>query len=405
MAGLMDCNTKLSLTLTSSNLFVNIDGFVSSVLANLTYYNQFDHEVQGLFVYPDSGTNVTGLRASVGNRKVHMEVRDLVLTNKGDDSSGSIEEKSKNVLAMTIGTIPSYASVFLEVNVIGELKTTDGEALVFKTAQVFTPFYGRSLTDGTLGPRVSVDCGSVGRYCVNSQPYAFNIKICAGMPCLLAGCDSRSHAIQVDADINATSAKTVIVTLAEKYKYDCEIEVLFYLSQPLESYLAIEAGRGLDAGKKVTRYSGHFLNDAVFALSFVPDLPNGSVFGEFVFMVDRSGSMNGSHICNAKEALVLFLKSLPTTAYFNVVSFGSYTRTLFPNSQPYNQENLEKACVYMNSIRADMGDSELLQSLKVVLKQPLRVGYAKNIFLLTDGDVCQPDTLMEYLRENSQKAR
>jgi len=46
----------------------------------------------------------------------------------------------------------------------------------------------------------------------------------------------------------------------------------------------------------------------------------------FIFLVDRSGSMAGSRMKITKEALKLFIQSLPVGCTFSILGFGSESK-------------------------------------------------------------------------------
>merc|ERR1719401_1645478 len=84
---------------------------------------------------------------------------------------------------------------------------------------------------------------------------------------------------------------------------------------------------------------------------------------EFLFVLDRSGSMSGGCIRRAAEALQLFLRSLPTGCRFNIIGFGSRTELLFDTPRAYDAESLQVASHHAQLVQADLGGTELLQPL------------------------------------------
>jgi len=111
-----------------------------------------------------------------------------------------------------------------------------------------------------------------------------------------------------------------------------------------------------------------------------------------VFIVDRSGSMSGSKMETTKDALILFLKSLPADAHFDIVSFGSNFVHMSKDSSDgfaYTDKNVDRAITEVRAMYADMGGTEIYEPLQSVVKLMTKVSprSTKKLFLLTDGEV------------------
>lgn len=117
---------------------------------------------------------------------------------------------------------------------------------------------------------------------------------------------------------------------------------------------------------------------------------------EFIFLLDRSGSMEGDKIESAKKALTLFLNSLPENSTFNVVSFGSSYESMFSSPQKYTDSNLKSARSKISTFKADLGGTEVFKPMDNIISQSIDESTERILILLTDGDVGQSNT---YLRK------
>ena len=174
--------------------------------------------------------------------------------------------------------------------------------------------------------------------------------------------------------------------------------MLVHLNEPHSPKAIPELGDGMLSQKK-------FMGSPAVMLNFFPKFETKQAACEFVCIVDRSGSMNGSFIRSASETLVLFLKSIPPGCSFNIIGFGSSYRTLFPSSVPYNQQNLDVAIQHAETLRADLGGTELLSPLKYVFSQPLLPGLPRQVFVLTDGSVSNTNACIQEVRNNVKHSR
>jgi hypothetical protein len=129
---------------------------------------------------------------------------------------------------------------------------------------------------------------------------------------------------------------------------------------------------------------------------------------EFVFVIDRSGSMDwggggeARPIRRAAAALQLFLCSLPPNCKFNIVGFGSNHECLFPSPKEYCEASLRAASDHAAALRADLGGTELTRPLAALLATPPADGYARRLIVITDGSVSNTEHVLELVREKTQ---
>ncbi len=111
-------------------------------------------------------------------------------------------------------------------------------------------------------------------------------------------------------------------------------------------------------------------------------------------------------IVQAKEALTLFLSSLPAECRFQIIGFGSRYSLLFNQGpQPLNDQTLKQALAHVSQIQPDMGGTALLEPLEIAFEEPASSEFPRVVFVLTDGNVENTEEVLQLVRNRSLDAR
>ncbi|CAL8360994.1 unnamed protein product [Merluccius merluccius] len=103
--------------------------------------------------------------------------------------------------------------------------------------------------------------------------------------------------------------------------------------------------------------------------------------------------------------MLLLLKSLPVGCYFNIYSFGSTYTHIFPKSVVYSQKTMDEALKVIEGMGADMGGTEILEPLKHIFNQPCIPSQPRQLFVFTDGEVCNTTAVIDVVKRNSGSHR
>src|SRR5262249_32219581 len=125
---------------------------------------------------------------------------------------------------------------------------------------------------------------------------------------------------------------------------------------------------------------------------------------EMLYMIDVSGSMEGTSIQQAREALLQALDRLRPGDRFGILAFSSDYHEFALEPQPATTENLQAARRYVRDLQAG-GGTEMLPALLHLMRKQQAPGYLRHIVLLTDGDLGNEEQIFAALRRDLGNAR
>ena len=144
-------------------------------------------------------------------------------------------------------------------------------------------------------------------------------------------------------------------------------------------------------------------------LSLLPDTSSFDIDSfntEFIFLVDRSGSMRGDKILQTSLALEEVLNNLPAGSLFNFVSFGTNFEYAFKAGLPIDESSsLGQGLIFARSLSSTFGTANLINAITDILSSSPATGFQRVVIMLTDGGVINTDQVVSHVGNNRGSTR
>ncbi|KAL8920273.1 MAG: hypothetical protein Q9208_006341 [Pyrenodesmia sp. 3 TL-2023] len=356
-----------------------------------TFTNPTSYDVkQCLYTFPlYDGVSVVAFDCRIGSRVLRGVVKERSQAKATFDqavsrgeTAGYLEQSldASDVFSTHLGNIPANETIHVEITYVGELKhDAEADGIRFTIPTRIAPRYGsapsaHSSTEASAQKRSGISI-------------IVDASVAEGS--FIRGIQSPSHPIAVTMGSTSTSSD------AEVALHKASATLSLGTTELDQDFVLLVLTKDTGTPKAILESHPTLANQRALMLTLVPKFSLPRSNPEIVFVADRSGSME-YNIPTLKSALKVFLKSLPVGVRFNICSFGSRNSFLWPKSQAYSRESLDKALAHVDTFRANYGGTEIFDALKDTISN--RHGDIPcEVMLLTDGEIWDQNRLFTYL--------
>lgn len=385
--------STLAVPAVATDAEIRVSGIVARAVVRQTYRNPYDAWFEGIYVFPlPENAAVDRLRMKVGERVIEGDIQErraaraqYEQARAGGKRAALVEQERPNMFTTSVANIPPRGEIVVEIEYQQTLKFDSG-SFSLRFPMVVGPRYipnnqvpdASRITPPVLDPAKHAP----------TNPVRLKVVLDAGVP--LARVDSPYHPI----------------TMREGEGGGRIIELA-----------AGEVPANRDFELKWTPAAGHAPQAALFAeqsgdrhyalLMVLPPAKEAAAARlprEVVFVIDTSGSMSGSSIAQARDALELAIARLSEQDSFNVVEFNSYAKALYNEARPATAAHREHAMRWVRKLQAQ-GGTEMALALNLALNGRENPGRVRQVVFLTDGAVGNEDGLFKLIQDKLGDSR
>lgn len=345
------------------------------------------HPIEAVYLFPlPTDAAVAGFSAEVDGRLIEgrVEARDKAFEIYDDamaDGHGAflLDQERPNVFTVSVGHLRPGSEAIIRITWVAPC-AFEGQAVRFQLPTTVSPRY----TPPSTAPEVGQpDADKLDPERRSKVPYGLHLRV--AIDGALRRVESPTHPIRT------TLGTPSLVELAQDATaLDRDVVLLV---EPADAHNPAARVARDEAGARYVQ------------VAFAPDVPAAEGGAEIVFLVDCSGSMAGDSIAEARRALELCVRALDPRDTFDIVRFGSTHEALFGAARALDAASFEAAIAYARATDAGLGGTEILAPLAAIIARPRAPGRARQILLLTDGQVSNEADVIELARQHADAVR
>ncbi len=386
---------------------MRVTGLINRTTVRQQFENASDQWVEAIYVFPlPENAAVDHLRMEIGGRLVEGVVKERQAAKKAYTKAKAagkraslVTQERPNVFTTAVANIGPRETVSVEIEYQHLLAYAEGRfeirfPLVIGPRFIpgtpkITRFSGTGWAANTKevvdAARITPPVVEPGRPKLN--PVTIRLELQLGIP--LDEIKSLYHPIDVQID---DALRYEVKLAAPDTPADRDFVVRFRPRAGLEPTAALFAEKhgGYEYGLLM-------LTPPRFSSQTV--LPR-----QVSFVIDTSGSMDGSSILQAKRALVAALAQLEPRDRFNLIQFNSRTSSLYARPMPVSADTLGQGRAYIDRLEAG-GGTVMAPALAQALAPPAQEGSVRQVVFITDGNVGNEDALFDRIKTDLGDAR